>query len=111
MEIDGRHDEMKEFIEKTGLVFDDEQDERRFVGIVVEELELRIGRSISSQCTQKEIEEYETLLDMQEKKEWLEKYVPQYKIIVRRHIIKIKSEIRDYKNYIIEEKNRRVTKN
>ena len=99
-------DEFKGFAKKAGIVFDDDQDEIRFLDVVTEELEMRIGESISFHCKQKEIDEFETLTDIKEKEKWLEKYVPQYKIIVRKHTIKIKSEIRDFKDYIIAEKNR-----
>jgi len=101
------HDELKGYVRKIGIVFDDKRDERRFLDIATEELEIRIRESISSHCTEKEIDEYEKLKNAQEKKEWLVKHIPRYKAIIRKHIIKIKSEIRDNKEYIMAEKKRR----
>ncbi len=107
MERDLSRSELKGFVEKAGIVFDDEQDENRFLDIVIADLELRVGKSISSHCTHQELEEFEALSDVTEQKQWLEKHVPQYKTIVRRHGIKIKSEIHDYTDYINEQKRKR----
>jgi len=102
--------EFKEFVEKERIIFDDERDEGRFLEIVVEELEVRVGKEIASYCSSDEIEEFDSISDGQEIKKWLERKIPHYREIISKQTDKMKNEILEYSDFIAAEKRKAKNK-
>lgn len=102
--------EFKEFVEKEGIIFDDERDERRFLDIVVEELEVRIGAELSSNCSPEELDEFDSISDAQEVKKWLERKIPHYGKIVSKQKEIMKKEIIEFSDFIVAEKRKAKNK-
>jgi len=110
MENKSNAEEMRKCAMEAGLSFDDKEDEKRFLDIVVEELEVRIGAEISSHCTNEELKEFDSLSLQEEVGKWLEKHVPDYKEIVKRNINQMKAEILEFSDVIMERKREKKEK-
>ncbi len=106
MENGSLYDEMKKSAIAAGIRFINSEDEAKFLDIVVEEVEVRIGAQISSECTSEELKEFDNLHDSFKIGEWLKKHVPDYKRIVIREKVRMKEEIHDNVAYIMKEKKR-----
>ena len=80
----------KNTIKSLGISFDNEREEELFHSFVNDELEERIGASISRLLSCEQLHEFDCINDTAEAQKWLEMNVPTYKWKVAREIEEIK---------------------
>ena len=84
----------EQFLQEMGLSAMPEEEKRRFLDYIQEELEVRIGERISRGLTDEQLRQFDLITDQVEATEWLEKNRPDYREIVTRTIEEMKEEIR-----------------
>ena len=84
----------EQFLQEMGLSAMPEEEKRRFLDYIQEELEVRIGERISRGLTDEQLRQFDLITDQVEATEWLEKNRPDYREIVARTIEEMKEEIR-----------------
>ena len=89
------------FLQEMGLTAMPEDQKQKFLDYVQEELEVRIGESISRGLTQTQLNEFDMITDPAEAANWLEKNRPDYREIVNRTIEEMKEEIRANRSKLV----------
>lgn len=84
----------EQFLQEMGLSAMPEEEKRRFLDYIQEELEVRIGERISRGLTDEQLRQFDLITDHVEATEWLEKNRPDYREIVTSTIEEMKEEIR-----------------
>lgn len=84
----------EQFLQEMGLSAMPEEEKRRFLDYIQEELEVRIGERISRGLTDEQLRQFDLITDQVEATEWLEKNRPDYREIVTSTIEEMKEEIR-----------------
>jgi hypothetical protein len=84
-----------------GLSAMPEEEKRRFLDYIQEELEVRIGERISRGLTDEQLRQFDSITDQAEATKWLEKNRPDYREIVTRTIEEMKEEIRTNRNKLL----------
>lgn len=84
----------EQFLQEMGLSAMPEEEKRRFLDYIQEELEVRIGERISRGLTDEQLRQFDLITNQVEATEWLEKNRPDYREIVTRTIEEMKEEIR-----------------
>ncbi len=84
----------EQFLQEMGLSAMPEEQKKRFLAYIQEELEVRIGQRISKGLTETQLNEFDMINDPEEAAKWLEKNRPDYREIVNRTIEEMKAEIR-----------------
>ena len=80
----------KETIRSLGIVFLDPAEEKLFHDYVTEELEVNVGTEISKGLTKEQLNEFDSLTDPDEARQWLEINRPTFKAIVDEQITLMK---------------------
>ena len=91
----------EQFLQEMGLSAMPEDQKRKFLNYVQEELEVRIGERISRGLTETQLNEFDMITDPTEAAKWLERNRPDYREIVNRTIEEMKAEIRANRNKLI----------
>ena len=91
----------EKFLQEMGLSAMPEEEKKRFLEYVQEELEIRIGERISRGLSEAQLNEFDMATSLEEAKAWLEKNRPDYREIVNRTINEMKEEIRANRNALI----------
>ena len=84
----------EQFLQEMGLSAMPEEQKKKFLAYIQEELEIRIGQRISKGLTETQLNEFDMITDQAEATKWLEKNRPDYREIVTRTINDMKEEIR-----------------
>ena len=84
----------EQFLQEMGLSAMPEEQKKRFLAYIQEELEVRIGQRISKGLTETQLNEFDMINDPEEAAKWLKKNRPDYREIVNRTIEEMKAEIR-----------------
>ena len=91
----------EKFLQEMGLSAMPEEEKKRFLEYIQEELEIRIGERISRGLTEAQLNEFDMTTTLEEARAWLEKNRPDYREIVNRTINEMKEEIRANRNALI----------
>lgn len=91
----------EQFLQEMGLSAMPEEEKRRFLDYIQEELEVRIGERISRGLTDEQLRQFDSITDRAEATKWLEKNRPDYREIVTRTIEEMKEEIRTNRNKLL----------
>ncbi len=91
----------EQFLQEMGLSAMPEEEKRKFLEYIQEELEIRIGERISKGLTEEQLREFDLITDQSESVKWLEKNRPDYREIVNRTIEEMKAEIRANRDKLI----------
>ena len=78
---------------KLRIAFDDNDDAIRFIDMVVEDLEVRIGEQISDGLTKKQLAEFDSITEPKEAAEWLRKNKPDFRDIVSQVSEEVETEL------------------
>lgn len=89
------------FLQEMGLSAMPEDEKRKFLDYVQEELEVRIGQRISKGLSETQLNEFDMITDPTEAANWLQKNRPDYREIVTRTIAEMKEEIRQNRAKLI----------
>ncbi len=84
----------EKFLQEMGLSAMPEDQKRKFLDYIQEELEIRIGEKISKGLTEAQLNEFDKITDQAEAAKWLEMNRPDYREIVARTVEEMKNEIR-----------------
>lgn len=84
----------EKFLQEMGLSAMPEDQKRKFLDYIQEELEIRIGEKISKGLTEAQLNEFDKITDQAEAAKWLEINRPDYREIVARTVEEMKNEIR-----------------
>jgi protein-tyrosine-phosphatase len=91
----------EEFLQEMGLSAMPEEQKKKFLAYIQEELEIRIGERIARGLTETQLNEFDMITDQAEAAKWLEKNRPDYRDIVTRTIEEMKAEIRANRDKLI----------
>ncbi|MBQ3320928.1 hypothetical protein IJH72_02025 [Candidatus Saccharibacteria bacterium] len=91
----------EKFLQEMGLSAMPEEEKKRFLEYIQEELEIRIGERISRGLSETQLNEFDMTTTLEEARAWLEKNRPDYREIVNRTINEMKEEIRANRNALI----------
>lgn len=91
----------EQFLQEMGLTAMPEEQKRKFLAYIQEELEVRIGERIAKGLTDEQLNEFDMITDQAEATKWLEKNRPDYREIVTRTIEEMKAEIRANRNRLV----------
>lgn len=91
----------EQFLQEMGLTAMPEEQKRKFLAYIQEELEVRIGERIAKGLTDEQLNEFDMITDQVEATKWLEKNRPDYREIVTRTIEEMKAEIRANRNRLV----------
>ena len=91
----------EKFLQEMGLSAMPEEEKKRFLEYIQEELEIRIGERISRGLSEAQLNEFDMTTTLEEARAWLEKNRPDYREIVNRTINEMKEEIRANRNALI----------
>lgn len=83
-----------------GIRFKTEEEARAFAEIIQQELEFRIGESITSRVTEQQIEEFDRCIGAVDSIRWLEMYCPDYRSIVKAKMDELEQELIHFKSLI-----------
>lgn len=89
------------FLQEMGLGAMPEEQKKKFLAYIQEELEVRIGERISRGLTEAQLNEFDSVGSQAEATKWLEKNRPDYREIVSRTIEEMKAEIRANRDRLI----------
>lgn len=89
------------FLKEMGLSAMPEGKKQEFLNYIQEELEVRIGRRISEGLSDTKLQEFDSLSDIMEVTEWLEKNRPDYREIVNLCIAEMKQAIAQNRNRLV----------
>ena len=84
-----------------GLSSMPEEQKKKFLAYIQEELEIRIGERIAKGLTETQLNEFDMISDQSEATKWLEKNRPDYREIVARTIEEMKQEIRTNRDKLV----------
>lgn len=91
----------EQFLQEMGLSAMPEDQKKKFLAYIQEELEIRIGERIARGLTETQLNEFDMITDQAEAAKWLEKNRPDYRDIVTRTIEEMKAEIRANRDKLI----------
>lgn len=91
----------EKFLQEMGLSSMPEEQKKKFLAYIQEELEIRIGERIAKGLTETQLNEFDMIADQSEATKWLEKNRPDYREIVTRTIEEMKQEIRANRDRLI----------
>ena len=91
----------EQFLQEMGLSAMPEEQKKKFLAYIQEELEIRIGERIAKGLTETQLNEFDMIEDQAEAAKWLEKNRPDYREIVNRTIEEMKAEIRANRDKLI----------
>ena len=91
----------EKFLQEMGLSAMPEEEKKKFLAYIQEELEVRIGERISRGLTEVQLNQFDMITDIDEARKWLETNRPDYREIVSRTIEEMKAEIRANRNKLI----------
>ena len=91
----------EQFLQEMGLSAMPEEQKKKFLAYIQEELEIRIGERIAKGLTETQLNEFDMIENQAEAAKWLEKNRPDYREIVARTIEEMKQEIRANRNKLI----------
>ena len=74
----------KQKLSRIGIAFATPEETESFSKFVLEQLEIKIGESISSKLSEQLLQEFDLITDASESASWLEKHCPNYRWIVDR---------------------------
>ncbi|MBO4414668.1 MAG: hypothetical protein J5824_01660 [Lachnospiraceae bacterium] len=100
----------RDSISRIGITFDSEEEADAFFEMVLEELEVRIGEEVSKQCSDEQLDEFDRISEPKKAAEWLERNVPNYRVIVEQKRDEIIEELIQYKAGFIYSKHYRGKK-
>ena len=83
----------EKFLQEMGLSAMPEEEKRKFLDYIQEELEVRIGERIAKGLTEVQLNQFDLITDQAEATKWLEINRPDYREIVNRTIEEMKAEI------------------
>ncbi len=83
-----------------GIRFETEEETRAFGELIREELEVRIGKAISSQSTREQLAEFDKCTTRVAAQQWLRKNCPDYRKIVMQKREELENEIIRYKSKV-----------
>ena len=89
------------FMAEVGLSNMPEDDKRAFMDHAREELEVRVGRTVSEALTDEQLNEFSGLSDAFDVANWLEQNIPDYREIVKRIFDEFKQEIMSERQAIV----------
>ncbi len=99
--------EIKRYVQLLGIEFDDGADMDLFCETVIDCLEIRVWKKMSEKMSEKQLYEFEELINLNESKEkdqriaaWIEKNCPSYREIIKDTEEAIREELKTYKNQI-----------
>ena len=91
----------EQFLQEMGLSSMPEEQKKKFLAYIQEELEIRIGERIAMGLTETQLNEFDMISDQSEATKWLEKNRPDYREIVARTIEEMKQEIRTNRDKLV----------
>ena len=91
----------EQFLQEMGLSAMPEDEKRRFLDYIQEELEVRIGERIARGLTEVQLNQFDMITDPAEAAKWLEINRPDYREIVTRTINEMKEEIRANRSRLV----------
>ena len=91
----------EKFLQEMGLSAMPEEQKKRFLAYIQEELEVRIGERISRGLSEEQLREFDMINNQEEAARWLEKNRPDYREIVNRTIAEMKEEIRANRHKLV----------
>ena len=91
----------EQFLQEMGLSSMPEEQKKKFLAYIQEELEIRIGERIAKGLTETQLNEFDMISDQSEATKWLEKNRPDYRDIVARTIEEMKHEIRANRDKLV----------
>lgn len=91
----------EQFLQEMGLSSMPEEQKKKFLTYIQEELEIRIGERIAKGLTETQLNEFDMITDQNEATKWLEKNRPDYREIVARTIEEMKTEIRANRDRLV----------
>lgn len=91
----------EQFLQEMGLSSMPEEQKKKFLAYIQEELEIRIGERIAKGLTETQLNEFDMISDQSEATKWLEKNRPDYRDIVARTIEEMKQEIRANRDKLV----------
>ena len=84
-------------LKQLGIAFETEEEAEAFAEIIREELEVRVGKTISEGLSEALLDEFDSITTEEESTRWLEDNCPDYRKIVQRETVKIKTELLRYR--------------
>ena len=91
----------EQFLQEMDLSAMPEEQKKKFLAYIQEELEIRIGERIAKGLTEVQLNEFDQITDQAEAAKWLEINRPDYREIVTRTIEEMKEEIRANRNRLV----------
>ena len=91
----------EQFLQEMGLSSMPEEQKKKVLAYIQEELEIRIGERIAKGLTETQLNEFDMISDQSEATKWLEKNRPDYRDIVARTIEEMKQEIRANRDKLV----------
>ena len=91
----------EQFLQEMGLSSMPEEQKKKFLTYIQEELEIRIGERIAKGLTETQLNEFDMITDQNEATKWLEKNRPDFREIVTRTIEEMKQEIRANRDRLV----------
>ena len=80
-------------LERAGIFFGTKEDAERFAGIVMDDMQARIGKMLASSLTQTQLDEFDAITDQQEAVAWLEKNSPGFRDAVTQIMADVENEL------------------
>lgn len=96
----------EDFLQSLGLASLPDDQKQAFLQHIYEELELRVGTRLSEGMSDDQLSEFEKLIDANDEQgalTWLETNRPNYKQVVAEELEKLKKEITDNRDKILED--------
>lgn len=84
----------EDFLDEVGLGDMPSEEKAAFIDHAEEELEVRVGQSISAQLSDVQMDEFEQIQDSELAARWLDQNVPDFREIVREVFEHFKQELR-----------------
>ena len=92
----------EQFMQEVGLGEMPEAEKRAFMEHAQEELEVRVGHHVGAELTDAQVAEFETINDLNEATNWLERNVPGYRAIVEQVYQSFKNELLSERQKILQ---------
>lgn len=95
----------EDFLSSLGLATMPPEEKKEFLQYVYDKLEYQVGIELSRSLTDAQLEEFEELMEDENQAkalQWLEKNCPHYKQVVAAELKKIKQEIIENKDKLVE---------
>lgn len=92
-------------LEELGLGTLPAEEKNRMLTHIYETLEMRVGMKLAEQMTNEQLDEFESYIDKNDEAgalKWLETNFPNYKQVVADELDKLKTEIRESADRIVE---------